>query len=74
MTLREFKFLIRWADSGQSSRAEMIRGWMTDEQRKEMRSQPFVDERNAKKRNMGFWQRMFIEQAWRIMYPGEPRK
>lgn len=70
MTLREFRFLIRFT-CPHGKRADVVRSWMTPEQLEIMNSKEFVAERNAKKRNISYWQKVFVEQAWRVMFPGE---
>ena len=73
MTLKEFRWAIRFANHG-LLHTSVVKGWMTDEQLEEMQTKDRIAERNAKRRNPSFWTRIFIRQAWQLMYPGEKEK
>jgi hypothetical protein len=74
MTLREFRWLIRYATPKGEMPTATAKGWLTPEQLAVYESKPFVALRNLKKRNPSYWRRICIHQCWRLMFPGEPEK
>jgi len=73
MTLKELRFAIRFANDGRLH-TSVLKRWMTPEQMELMQTPERVKARNEKHHNPSFWTRMFIRQAWEIMYPGEKEK